>query len=475
MATALSPIAPLGEARIAETSTGIAFDTLVLPLGGLAIVCVVLALGIWPALRAARTFDSGDSAVRSRPVSSGGSPGCDGRAAERGDRCADCPAAKDRQGLRSTRQHPSRYRAGSRGAVRDGGLWRQPFAPHGYAQVVRQRLPAQFHQPGRRRAGSGPRCRSLEHNKAVTGITEGIAIEISVDGVSVGGIAGTAVRGPMLLSTVAGHIPSGADQIGLGVTTMRQAGAHLGSVIRVTVSLPSGGTRTLPFRVVSQVSFPVLAGTVSLGSGAVLTIAGYEKAVCPPGPSASGVPTGGEGGWQRRWDPGQFRAGSTGEAAINHYLDGYRSITALAVTPTSLINFGEAVNFPLIFGAMLAVFGVATLAHLLVVSVSRRRREVGLLEGAGVRETPGCLGRDLASHDLGPHWDPNRRPTRESWLVVRYGGRSPTTSVLSQSSVVPLWLVCVMVVGVVVVANLIAIAPAMVATRSKPGDLLRSA
>ncbi len=54
VATALSPIAPLGEARVAEPSTGIAFDTLVLPLGGLATVVVVLALGIWPALRATR-------------------------------------------------------------------------------------------------------------------------------------------------------------------------------------------------------------------------------------------------------------------------------------------------------------------------------------------------------------------------------------------------------------------------------------
>ena len=69
IATALSPIAPLGEARIAETSTGVAFDTLVLPLGALATVAVVLALGIWPALRAAHTLRSDDRAPDSRPSS----------------------------------------------------------------------------------------------------------------------------------------------------------------------------------------------------------------------------------------------------------------------------------------------------------------------------------------------------------------------------------------------------------------------
>ena len=49
--------------------------------------------------------------------------------------------------------------------------------------------------------------RSLEHDKAVTGITEGIATEISVNKVAVGAIAGTAVRGQLLLSTVSRASP----------------------------------------------------------------------------------------------------------------------------------------------------------------------------------------------------------------------------------------------------------------------------
>jgi peptide subunit release factor RF-3 len=32
-----------------------------------------------------------------------------------------------------------------------------------------------------------------------------------------------------------------------------------------------------------------------------------------------------------------------------------------------LVNFGESVNFPVLFGAALSVFGVATLVHLLPV------------------------------------------------------------------------------------------------------------
>ena len=67
LAASLSSLAPVGEARIAEPSTGVAFDPLVLLLGALGTVVVVVALGIWPALRAARTLAPDDEALASRP------------------------------------------------------------------------------------------------------------------------------------------------------------------------------------------------------------------------------------------------------------------------------------------------------------------------------------------------------------------------------------------------------------------------
>jgi hypothetical protein len=42
-------------------------------------------------------------------------------------------------------------------------------------------------------------------------------------------------------------------------------------------------------------------------------------------------------------------------------------------------------------------------------------------------------------------------------------------------AIVPIWLIALLVLGVLVVANLIAVAPALVATRSKPRELLRTA
>ncbi len=54
VAFALSPLAPVGEARIAEPATGLAFDGTVLGLGAVTIGFVVLLLGLWPALRESR-------------------------------------------------------------------------------------------------------------------------------------------------------------------------------------------------------------------------------------------------------------------------------------------------------------------------------------------------------------------------------------------------------------------------------------
>jgi hypothetical protein len=289
--------------------------------------------------------------------------------------------------------------------------------------------------------------------------------------VRVGAVSATAIRGPLLFSTVDGQLPRGdGAQIGLGATTMRQAGAHLGSVVHVTLTGPSGATRTASFRVVSQISFPELEGTVSLGTGALFTNTGFEDALlCPPGPGRAACQ-------QRSTGSGILASvvsGPRGRAAVNHYLDSYSSIATPAIIPTSLINFGEAVNFPLIFGAMLAVFGAATLTHLLVVSVSRRRREIGLLKVLGF------VNRQVASAVV---WQSTTLALVGIVIGVPLGivaGRTIWRAFANNLgvvpvSIVPIWLAGALVAGVVIVANMLAIGPALLATRSKPARLLRT-
>jgi hypothetical protein len=128
IAIALSPVAPLGEARLAESSTGFTIDWLALPLGALATVTVVVALGMWPALRRS----GGDHPPFSRGNPLGGSRGT----AEHSHRCAQRPGTQNGRCRHSVGLRPSRNGSGRDCAVRHGGVRCQPFAPHGHAQVV---------------------------------------------------------------------------------------------------------------------------------------------------------------------------------------------------------------------------------------------------------------------------------------------------------------------------------------------------
>jgi predicted lysophospholipase L1 biosynthesis ABC-type transport system permease subunit len=216
----------------------------------------------------------------------------------------------------------------------------------------------------------------------------------------------------------------------------------------------------------------VVANAVGLGTGVAFTIAGYEAAVCPPGPGQAACQRA-VGGTNDGAVLATVVSGPRGQAAIKQYLNESAANATVPITPTSLINFGEAVNFPLIFGAMLAVFGAATLLHLLVVSVTRRRREVGLLKVLGfvngqVASAVAWQATTLALVGIVIGVPLGAVVGHAVWRA--FANNLGVVSV----TVVPVWLVAVLVAGVLVVANLIAVAPALVATRSKPGELLRT-
>jgi hypothetical protein len=166
----------------------------------------------------------------------------------------------------------------------------------------------------------------------------------------------------------------------LGVATMRATGARLGGTVRVRVADPAGVPHETTFRVIGRASLN--AGTGGLGEGAVMTTRAFTSSQCPPGS--------GQAACQRAVSHGlatvvlvRAAPGQAGSAALARHIRQYRSLTYQAAEPTVLINFGQSVNFPLLFGAALSLFGAATLLHLLLVSVARRRTETGLLKVLG--------------------------------------------------------------------------------------------
>jgi len=471
LATALSGVAPLGEARTAEVSTGVHFDVFVLPLGALITVLAVLTLGVWPAVRASHNLWSGDLDNASRPsvtvarLAAAGAPpsAVIGVSHALGNKSGGA-AVPVRSALLGS---VLAVIALCGTAVFGASLSHLTATPRLYGDDFQLNFPI---NEGNR--GWEPAIlKRLAEDKRVSGITQGIAGFTAINNVSVGVIVGTAMRGQLLFSAVSGHLPTGTGEIGLGATTMRQVGAHVGSV--VDFSIRNG---TVPLRVVAEVSFPVLlAGSVSLGNGALLSTAGFLAAECPPGRLHTlclqkvneGLNTGG-GALMVSVVPGP-----RGQQDVSRYLKDYQSIAALPSTPISLVNFGEAVDFPLIFGTILAAFGAATLVHLLVVSVARRRREIGLLKVLGF--VNGQVGSVVA-------WQATTLAgigiivgTPLGVVIGRVVWRAFANNLGAVPvSVVPIWFLVAVLAGVVIVANLIAIGPALVATRSKPKELLRA-
>ncbi len=469
----LSPFTPVGEARLADPTPGFTFDWVVLLPGAVAALVVVVVLGLWPAVRAAH-IDRGTTTVRaarpSRTVALLAGAGAS-------------PSALI--GVRHALERGHGRTALPVGSALVGAILAVTAlcatVVFGASLTHLTSTPALYGQPFTAAIGinnSGPEAQSdqlltrIQRQRAVSDITAGISGDVTINGTTVNALGGQPVRGHLLLTTISGRLPLADDEVSLGIATMRQARAHLGSLVQVTVPKPQGGTRTSSFRVVGTTSFPPDFGTGGLGTGAVFSFGGMSGSSCPSGPARRACLV------RTVFDRGgayliRTAPGDRGDAAIGRLSRAYPGQAIYLATPTNLVNFGEAVNFPLILGLVLVVFGAATLFHVLVVSVTRRRREVGLLKALGF------VRRQVA---FTLSWQTTTVAVIGIVIGVPAGiaiGRLVWRIFADNLGVVPVPVVAVGViaavsVGTLVVANLLAIGPALVAARSRPATLLRS-
>ncbi|HLX89603.1 MAG TPA: ABC transporter permease, partial [Acidimicrobiales bacterium] len=468
LAYLLSPIAPVGEARVAEPSTGLAFDPLVLGLGAFAIVVAVVVLAAWPIYRTSRLMrrDSGGSGRPSSVVAHLAAAGAPAsmvigvrRALDRGRGresvpvgsalggamlavAALCGTAVFGASLTHLVATPPLY-------GQDFGLWLNGFQTSDQATAAEAQLQA---------------------DKAVRAVTLGLQTPVVIDGVAAHSIAGKSLKGPILVSPASGRLPRQAGEVALGSGTLRQIHARIGALVRMTFPLQSGGSRTIEARVTGTASFPPDFGVVGLGTGAYMTYDGLVAAQCSTGPASAACAA------SATQNPVLLTAmvrGAAGGAAIARYDKHYAGLSYVAEKPDNLVNFGQAVNFPLILGAVLMVFGLATLLHVLVVSVARRRRELGLLKAVG-----------LVRHQIIAAVCWQATTVAVAGLVVGLplgivAGRAVWHAFAVNLGVVPQSIVDVSTLvalsaGVLVIANLLAVGPALVSVRTPANSLLKT-
>jgi ABC-type lipoprotein release transport system permease subunit len=478
IAFVLSPLTPEGVARAAENQRGFVFDGPVFVLGALGVVAAVLLLALWPTWRASQVHADrvrGDQLVTSH---------------------AAVGAAVARTGA------PPSVLIGVRNALERGrGRSSVPVATAllGTVMAVAALVAATIFGASLTNLLTTPRLygenwqvsfdgvttkqlhhvlATLEANLAVTGVTYGgVGKYLQVGDVAVQSVYVTVAKGPMVFSLVSGHHPTGAGQIDLGQTVLKQAKLHVGSRVEVTVVNTKGVSRRQVFRVVGTVAIPPILGIGGLGNGAVISIHALEVLACGRGPAQSTCANEVSQKIATDNDWGVLvavRPGLKGRATVAGLERKYAADLDVPIRPTNLVNFGQAVDFPLLLEATLVLFGAAALAHVLIVSVTRRRRQFALLKVLG-----------FVHHQV---------RTAMCWQAATVAGVGvvvgvPVGLVLGQViwrdfasalgavplAVVPAVIVLIVAVATLVGAVVLALGPATLAARVRPAEALREA
>ena len=146
----------------------------------------------------------------------------------------------------------------------------------------------------------------------------------------------------------------------------------MGDTVSVSIT---GLPRRTRLTVTGTAVFPALGDTTQLGAGAELTVGGLLGL-------AHGLPLPPFTAVMVRFAPGV--SPRQGISALAGRVDrlGPFAVTAPS-TPADLVNFGQLQDLPLLLGLSLGVLAVLTIAHLLLTSVRRRRRDLAILRALG--------------------------------------------------------------------------------------------
>lgn len=470
---AVSPLTPVGEARVAATTEGFLVSPLLLGVGAIAVVAFVVVLAFLPSWRVAQSRfnqDARDETVRraNAVATSVGRLGAPPsmlvgvhNALDHGRGRNSVPVATALVGavIAMTALVATTVFGASLSHLVStprlyGQNWQLDMGNMSTAQV-RQALA------------------TLVPDHEVTKVTWGFSGEyIQVGTTPVEGIFAKVAKGPMAFSLVDGHYPKGDSQIALGATTLHQAGLHVGSRTKVTITGPSGTASSRWFTVVGSVALPPTFSIGGLGVGAVLPFHAALLTACSsspaPAPCIHKLETQ-VSGWGILVG---MAPGAAGRAELARLQRQFSKVANVLSVPVNLVNFGQAVDFPLLLGLTLALFGAATLAHLLFVSVRRRRRQMALLK------TLGFVRRQVVSAIC---WQAATVALVGVITGLPLGivlGRFAWRFFASYLGAVPVAVTPVALVSgiaVVVLAGGVALAliPAILASRVRPGEALR--
>jgi hypothetical protein len=461
-AVALSPATPLGVARRAELDPGLAVDLPVLAAGGFAVVAGVLICAALAGWRAGRRWDGGRHPAdggggRSRVAAALGVAGLP-PAAVIGTRLALEPGrGRAAVPVRSAIVAAAGAVCALTMAVTFGAsLLRLVGDPLAYGVTWDVRV-GNFADP----EGPERAARKLAANPAVAAYAGGVSGSGSLtDGRSVPLLSFAPGKGSIGPAVVEGREPARPGEAALGASTMRLLGKGIGDTVLVT-----GADAPQRLRVVGRVvvSMGDANPAVGPGTGLVAHVDLWSRLDPSGGPAASAP------GWFFvRLDPASDR-----DRAIGQLQRDFPGTVVLPLAQPDLTNLERVGYLPGLLAGLVALLALGTVAHALVTSVRRRRRDLAILKTLG-------FGRGQVSQTVA--WQATTFALLAGMIGVPLGvaaGRWAWRLVAGQlgvvsGPVVPELPVLAIAAGALVVANLVAAGPGRTAARTRPAVALRS-
>jgi ABC-type antimicrobial peptide transport system permease subunit len=484
IAVAASPLMPIGPARLAEPHPGVEINLAILGAGFAVIALlpiVLLAGAAWRAAKAAGgplgfaepTQPARRSRIGSTLTKTGSVTGSVGvaMAFEPGHGRTAVP-------VRSALAGSVIAVAALTAAVVFGtSLVALVSTPHDYGQNWNAQLDGEF---GGAPGALGARVIAAE--PAVTGYASGNYGQLMIGGQIVPAIGLDQPPGGGYLTMLAGRAPAGPDEIALGEQTLHAVHAQLGKTIPVDVEQIAAGIPAVhrDMRVVGVVVLPAFGrGTFTptgLGTGAVTTASLLSALSVPNATTLCHTKATCYNFFLLRYRPGTDAraAAATLTAAITRASCPPGSCAVVSdQRPNDIKDYATIRDTPLVLAAVLIVFAVGTLAHVLLTGVRRRRRDLALLKTLGFARSQvlGVVAWEataFAAVALLVGLPLGIIAGRLAWAYFADAAGVPT------GATVPLTPVLLAIPVTLLVANLIAAWPGWTAARLRPAAVLRA-
>lgn len=473
-----SPLMPLGPARVADPDPGLDVDAAVLALGAVLLVLVILLVALPSSWRLARRSLAGDESapertrVAERLAALGAPP-----TAVAGTRFALEPgrgptAVPTRSALVGVTVATAAVVAAIvvagnlRHVVDTPGQWGATWDVTLHVAADSRELPeGEFDIETILGAKELFVEDELEQARDVAAWSVGAANNVQIEGRAVPALGiDRAARGGggVRPAVVQGRLPRTAGEVALGADTLADLDAKIGDSVRT----PDGPLDVVGVSVLPR--FQTLGGAdeAALGRGAVLTLEG----VLERSPD-----------FYSRAYLVRLRPGTTVDAAVSELRQSIPDVFAFEIAPVQapedVESLSRVTDTPVALAAVLGILALATLAHALVTSVRRRRRDLAILVTLGFtrRQLRAQVAATVA-------WQATVVMTNGLLIGLPLGiaaGRFASDVFQERFGVIPdviipVGALAVLVPAALLAANVIAFVPGRIAARLRPAPVLRS-